>query len=102
MTKTIFKSSKGNVVCIDHLTNINPQRIDCTQYQDQINGLLDAITDKKHEKDPTFYEMHQTTSKYAKYHVHLRTGSPFIKIAQQRYKTEAIGVFVRQPFSMLA
>ena len=46
--------------------------------------------------------MHQTTSKYAKYHVHLHTGSAFVKIAQQRYKTEAIGVFVRQPFLMLA
>eukprot|EP00957_Ditylum_brightwellii_P067688 5137800-Ditylum_brightwellii.AAC.1 len=46
--------------------------------------------------------MHQTTSEYAKYHVHLRTGNVFVKIARQRYKTEAIGVFVRQPFSMLA
>ena len=55
MTKTIFKSSKDNVVCIGHLTNINPQRIDRTQYQDQINKLLDAIADKKHEKDLTFY-----------------------------------------------
>ena len=28
MTKTIFKSSKDNVVCIGHLMNINPQRIE--------------------------------------------------------------------------
>eukprot|EP00957_Ditylum_brightwellii_P130712 9971634-Ditylum_brightwellii.AAC.1 len=64
----IFKSSKDNVVCIGHLTNINLQRIDRTQYQDQINELLDAITDEKHKKDPTFYKMHQTTSKFARYH----------------------------------
>eukprot|EP00957_Ditylum_brightwellii_P138384 10547758-Ditylum_brightwellii.AAC.1 len=102
MTKTIFKSSKDNVVCIGYLTNINPQRIDFTQYQDQINELLDAIADRKHEKDLMFYEMHQTMSEYAKYHVHLRTGSAFVKIAQQRYRTEAIRGFVRQPFSMLA
>ena len=50
MTKTIFKSSKENVVCIGHLTNINPQRIDRTQYQDQINELLDAIADKNMRK----------------------------------------------------
>eukprot|EP00957_Ditylum_brightwellii_P005845 444687-Ditylum_brightwellii.AAC.1 len=46
--------------------------------------------------------MHQMTSKFTKYHVHLRTGNTFVKIAQQRYKTEAVGVLVRQPFSMLA
>eukprot|EP00957_Ditylum_brightwellii_P199693 15222898-Ditylum_brightwellii.AAC.1 len=90
------------MVCIGDLTNINPQRIDCTQYQDQINKLSDAIADKKHEKDLTFYEMHQTMSKFAKYHVHLCTGNAFVKIARQQYKTEAIGVSVRQPFSMLA
>jgi hypothetical protein len=102
MTKTIFKSSKDNMVCIGHLTNINPQRIDCTQYQDQINKLLDAIAEEKHEKDPTFYKMHQTTSEYANYHVHLCTGSAFVKVAIQRYTREAIRVFVRQPFLMLA
>eukprot|EP00957_Ditylum_brightwellii_P195369 14885368-Ditylum_brightwellii.AAC.1 len=90
MMKVIFKSSKDNVVCIGHLTTINHQRIDCTQYQDQINELLDAIADKKHEKDLTFYEMHHTTSKYAKHHIHLRTSSAFVKVAQQRYETEAI------------
>eukprot|EP00957_Ditylum_brightwellii_P031178 2362629-Ditylum_brightwellii.AAC.1 len=58
--------------------------------------------DEKHEKDPMFYKMHQTMSEYAKYHVHLHTGSAFVKITQQRYKTEVIGVFVRQLFSMLA
>eukprot|EP00957_Ditylum_brightwellii_P028843 2179342-Ditylum_brightwellii.AAC.1 len=76
--------------------------MDHTQYQDQINKLLDAIADEKHEKDLTFYEMHQTISKFARYHVHLCTGSAFVKIAQHRYETEAIGVFVRQLFSMLA
>ena len=81
MTKTIFKSSKDNVVSIGLLTNVNPQRIDCTQYQDQINKLLDAIADKKHKKDPTFYKMHQATSKFARYHAHLHTSSAFIKIA---------------------
>eukprot|EP00957_Ditylum_brightwellii_P167400 12744263-Ditylum_brightwellii.AAC.1 len=90
MTKTSIKSSKDNVVCIDHPTNINPQRIDGMQYQDQINKLLDAIADKKHDKDPTFYEMHHTTSEYAEYHVHLCTGTAFVKIARQKYKTEAI------------
>eukprot|EP00957_Ditylum_brightwellii_P095671 7289284-Ditylum_brightwellii.AAC.1 len=79
----MFKSSKENVVCIGRLTNINPHRIDRTQYQDQINKLLDAIAKKKHEKDPTFYEMHQTMSEFAKYHVHLCTGNAFVKIAQQ-------------------
>eukprot|EP00957_Ditylum_brightwellii_P102112 7783660-Ditylum_brightwellii.AAC.1 len=46
--------------------------------------------------------MHQMTSEFAKYHVHLCTGNAFVKIARQRYETEAIGVFVRQPFSILA
>eukprot|EP00957_Ditylum_brightwellii_P002495 190899-Ditylum_brightwellii.AAC.1 len=68
MTKTIFKSSKDNAVCIGHLTNINPQGNNRTQCQDQINKLLDAIADEKHEKDMMFYKMHQTTSEYAKYH----------------------------------
>eukprot|EP00957_Ditylum_brightwellii_P195611 14905050-Ditylum_brightwellii.AAC.1 len=90
MTKAIFESSKNNVVCIGHLLIINPLHIDCTQYQDQINELLDAIADKKHKKDLTFYKRHQTTSEYAKYHVHLCTDSTFVKIVQQRYKTEAI------------
>ena len=102
MMKTMFKSSKDNVVCIGHLMNINPQRINCTQYQDQINKLLDAIADKKHEKDLTFYKMHQTTSEYAKYHVHPYTGSAFVMVARQKYKTEAIGVLARQPLLMLA
>eukprot|EP00957_Ditylum_brightwellii_P010378 784692-Ditylum_brightwellii.AAC.1 len=44
------------------------QWLQLNKYQDQINELLDAIADKKHVKDPTFYEMHQTTSKFAKYH----------------------------------
>eukprot|EP00957_Ditylum_brightwellii_P119826 9142696-Ditylum_brightwellii.AAC.1 len=91
-TKTIFKSSKDDVVCIVHLTNINPQHIDRTQYQDQINKLLDEIADEKHNKDPTFHEMHHTTSEYAKYHVHLCTDTAFVKIARQKYETEAIGV----------
>eukprot|EP00957_Ditylum_brightwellii_P179055 13639595-Ditylum_brightwellii.AAC.1 len=65
--------------------------MDCTQYQDQINKLLDAIADKNHKKDPTFYKMHQTKSEFARYHVHLCPGSAFIKIARQRYETEAIG-----------
>eukprot|EP00957_Ditylum_brightwellii_P121328 9252603-Ditylum_brightwellii.AAC.1 len=62
MTKTIFKRSKDNVVSIGHLTNINPQRIDRTQYQDQIDKLLDVIANEKHKKDLTFYKMHQTMS----------------------------------------
>ena len=36
MTKMIFKSSRDNVVCIGHMTNINTQHIARTQYQDQI------------------------------------------------------------------
>eukprot|EP00957_Ditylum_brightwellii_P102654 7823518-Ditylum_brightwellii.AAC.1 len=91
MTKTIFKSFKDNVVCIGHLTNINPQRIDCMQYQDQINKLLAAVADDKHDKGPNFYQMHHMASKSAKYHVHLCTGTAFVKIARQKYETEAIG-----------
>ena len=46
--------------------------------------------------------MHHATSKYAKHHIQLCTGTVFVKIARQKYKTEAIRVFVRQPFLMLA
>eukprot|EP00957_Ditylum_brightwellii_P002092 160861-Ditylum_brightwellii.AAC.1 len=102
MTKTIFKSSKDNVICIGYLTNINPQQIDRSQYQDQINKLLDAVAEEKHEEDLKFYEIHQTTRKFMKYHIYLHTGKAYVKIAKQKYETEAIGVFVRQPFSLLA
>eukprot|EP00957_Ditylum_brightwellii_P172178 13107392-Ditylum_brightwellii.AAC.1 len=81
---------------------MNLQRIDHSQYQDQINELLDAIADKKFEQDPKFYKMHQATREFAKYHIHLCTGKVYVKVDKQQYETEAIGVFVRQPFSLLA
>eukprot|EP00957_Ditylum_brightwellii_P090648 6903800-Ditylum_brightwellii.AAC.1 len=74
-----------------HLTNINLQQIDCSQYQDQINKLLDAVAEEKHEHDPKFYEMHQTTSEFTKYHIHLYTDKAYMKVAKQKYETEAIG-----------
>eukprot|EP00957_Ditylum_brightwellii_P139901 10660956-Ditylum_brightwellii.AAC.1 len=46
--------------------------------------------------------MHQTTSKFAKYHVHLCAGTVFVKVARQKYEMEAIRVFVRQPCLLLA
>eukprot|EP00957_Ditylum_brightwellii_P121317 9251746-Ditylum_brightwellii.AAC.1 len=46
--------------------------------------------------------MHHTTSEYAKYYVHLCTSTAFVKITRQKYKTEAIRVFLRQPFLLLA
>eukprot|EP00957_Ditylum_brightwellii_P089492 6814689-Ditylum_brightwellii.AAC.1 len=101
VTKTIFKSSKDNVVYIGYPTNINPQQIDWSQYQDQINKLIDAVADEKHENNPKLYEMNQTTSKVAKNHVHLYTDTAFVKVAKQKYETEAIRVFVRQPFFLL-
>eukprot|EP00957_Ditylum_brightwellii_P012211 922698-Ditylum_brightwellii.AAC.1 len=46
--------------------------------------------------------MHQTTREFAKYHIHLHTDKAYAKVDKQRYEMEAIGVFVRQPFLLLA
>eukprot|EP00957_Ditylum_brightwellii_P173514 13210640-Ditylum_brightwellii.AAC.1 len=46
--------------------------------------------------------MHQMTREFAKYHIHLRTGKAYVKVVKQQYKTEAIGVLVRQPFLLIA
>eukprot|EP00957_Ditylum_brightwellii_P040836 3090976-Ditylum_brightwellii.AAC.1 len=46
--------------------------------------------------------MHQTTRDFAKYHIHLHTGKAYVKVNKQQYETETIGVFVRQPFLLLA
>eukprot|EP00957_Ditylum_brightwellii_P105686 8059318-Ditylum_brightwellii.AAC.1 len=70
-------------------------------YQDQINKLLDAVAEENHEQDPKICEMHQTTSEFAKYHIHLQMGKVYMKVEKQKYKTKAIRVFVRQPFSLI-
>eukprot|EP00957_Ditylum_brightwellii_P097871 7453927-Ditylum_brightwellii.AAC.1 len=47
MNKTIFKSSKDTTVCIRHITNINPFQINCTQYQESINLLMEGSAQEK-------------------------------------------------------
>eukprot|EP00957_Ditylum_brightwellii_P014216 1071022-Ditylum_brightwellii.AAC.1 len=77
-------------------------RINRAQYQDQINDLLDVVADKKFNQDPKFYKKHNTMKEFAKYQIHLCTGKTFVKIDKKQYKTDAIGVYARQPFSLLS
>eukprot|EP00957_Ditylum_brightwellii_P099016 7542777-Ditylum_brightwellii.AAC.2 len=42
MNKAIFKSSKDTTVCIGHIMNINPFWINCTQYQESVNLLIEG------------------------------------------------------------
>eukprot|EP00957_Ditylum_brightwellii_P055186 4183441-Ditylum_brightwellii.AAC.1 len=87
----IFKSSKDNTVCIGHLTHLNPICIDCAQYQDDINELMEALTDKKEQKDANFYRKHNTTKEFTKFQIHLRSGKAYVKENNQQYETNVIG-----------
>eukprot|EP00957_Ditylum_brightwellii_P079805 6069339-Ditylum_brightwellii.AAC.1 len=102
MTKTTFKSSKDNAVCIGHLTHLNPIRIDCAQYQDDINELMEALADEKEQKNSKFYGKHNTTKEFAKFQIHLRTGKAYVKENNQRYETNMIGVYDHQQFATLS
>eukprot|EP00957_Ditylum_brightwellii_P018904 1421563-Ditylum_brightwellii.AAC.1 len=102
MTKTIFKSSKDNAVCIGHCTHLNLISIDRARYQDDINKFMGALADKKEQKDSKFYRKHNTTKKFAKFRIHLRTGKAYVKENNQQYETDAIGVYVCQQFATLS
>eukprot|EP00957_Ditylum_brightwellii_P009049 683800-Ditylum_brightwellii.AAC.1 len=102
MTKTIFKSLKDNAVCISHLTHLNPICIDCAQYQDDINELMEVLADEKEQKDEKIYGKHNTTKEFAKFQIHLRTGKAYAKENNQRYETDAIGVYGCQQFATLS
>eukprot|EP00957_Ditylum_brightwellii_P058492 4435834-Ditylum_brightwellii.AAC.1 len=102
MTKTIFKSSKDNAVCIGHLTHLNPICINCAQYQDDIYKLMEALSDEKDQKDAKFYGKHNTTKEFAKLQIHLRIGKAYVKENNQRYETDAIGIYVCQQFATLS
>eukprot|EP00957_Ditylum_brightwellii_P192442 14651360-Ditylum_brightwellii.AAC.1 len=102
MTKMIFKSSKDNTICIGHLTHLNPICIDRAQYQDDISILMEALADEKEQKDVKFYRKYNTTKEFAKFQIHLRTGKAYVKENNQRYETDAIGIYVCRQFATLS
>eukprot|EP00957_Ditylum_brightwellii_P074078 5628886-Ditylum_brightwellii.AAC.1 len=56
INKTIFKSSKDMAVCIGHITNMNPFQIDCTQYQESINLLMERSAQEKVAANKKYFE----------------------------------------------
>eukprot|EP00957_Ditylum_brightwellii_P028583 2159937-Ditylum_brightwellii.AAC.1 len=102
MMKMIFKSSKDNAVCTGHLTHLNLICIDCAQYQDDINELMEALAYKKEQKDAKFYKKHNTIKEFAKFQIHLRTGKAYVKENNHCYETDAIGIYVCQQFATLS
>eukprot|EP00957_Ditylum_brightwellii_P175160 13335487-Ditylum_brightwellii.AAC.1 len=63
---------------------------------------MEVLADEKEQKDAKLYGKHNTTKEFAKFQTHLRTGKAYVKENNQRYKTEMIGIYVRQQFAMLS
>eukprot|EP00957_Ditylum_brightwellii_P160266 12201132-Ditylum_brightwellii.AAC.1 len=63
---------------------------------------MEALADKKELKDDKFYGKHNTTKEFAKFQIHLRTGKVYVKENNQRYETDAIGVYICQQFATLS
>eukprot|EP00957_Ditylum_brightwellii_P100700 7673901-Ditylum_brightwellii.AAC.1 len=63
---------------------------------------MEALADKKEQKDSKFYRKHNTTKEFAKDQIHLRTGKTYVKENNQQYETNAIGVYVCQQFATLS
>eukprot|EP00957_Ditylum_brightwellii_P164506 12524473-Ditylum_brightwellii.AAC.1 len=70
----IFKSSKDTTVCIRHITNINPFRIDCTHYQESINLLMEGFAQEKVAANKNYFEWFNTIADFAKYDIQLQLG----------------------------
>eukprot|EP00957_Ditylum_brightwellii_P165552 12603492-Ditylum_brightwellii.AAC.1 len=76
MKKMIFKSSKDTTVCIGHIMNINPFRIDCTQYQESINLLMEGSAQEKVVANKKYFEWFDMTADFAKYYIQRWLGKP--------------------------
>eukprot|EP00957_Ditylum_brightwellii_P088542 6744111-Ditylum_brightwellii.AAC.1 len=63
---------------------------------------MEALADEKEQKDAKFYRIHNTAIEFAKFQIHLRTGKVYVKENNQRYETNAIGVYVCQQFATLS
>eukprot|EP00957_Ditylum_brightwellii_P048332 3668086-Ditylum_brightwellii.AAC.1 len=102
MAKMIFKSSKDAIVQISHLTNLNPFQTDCIQYQEMINGLIEAVAINYVKKDPKFFELYNTTKDHVKFDIQLRPGHPAVRQNNKKIETDAFAVYVRHQFSNLS
>eukprot|EP00957_Ditylum_brightwellii_P017161 1293869-Ditylum_brightwellii.AAC.1 len=63
---------------------------------------MEALADKKEQKDAKFYGKHNTIKEFAKFQIHLRTGKAYVKENNQQYETDAIGVYACQQFATLS
>eukprot|EP00957_Ditylum_brightwellii_P108523 8277451-Ditylum_brightwellii.AAC.1 len=63
---------------------------------------MEALSDEKEQKDLKFYRKYNTTKEFAKFQIHLRTRKAYVKENNQRYVTNAIGVYFCQQFAMLS
>eukprot|EP00957_Ditylum_brightwellii_P172516 13134225-Ditylum_brightwellii.AAC.1 len=63
---------------------------------------MEALADKKEQKDSKLYRKHNTTKEFTKFQIHLQTGKAYVKENNQWYETNAIGVYVRQQFATLS
>ena len=75
-SKTIFRSTKESIQCIDNLTNMNPTKVDSVAYQEIINQLLVGVAKEKEEENNLFYEGYKTSAELAKIDVQIRISNP--------------------------
>eukprot|EP00957_Ditylum_brightwellii_P204739 15340646-Ditylum_brightwellii.AAC.1 len=68
----IFKSLKDTMVCIGHLTNINPFQISRMQYQEHINLLMEVTVQEKVGKDAIYCKLFNMTVEHAKFDIQLQ------------------------------
>eukprot|EP00957_Ditylum_brightwellii_P186251 14179014-Ditylum_brightwellii.AAC.1 len=74
MSKTVFKNSKDTTVCIGHIRHINPFWIDCTQYQESINLLMEGSVQEKAAANKKNFEQFNMMTDFAKYIIQLCVG----------------------------
>eukprot|EP00957_Ditylum_brightwellii_P034997 2652799-Ditylum_brightwellii.AAC.1 len=69
MNKTIFKSSKDTTVCIGHITNVNLFWVNCTQYQESINLLMEGSAQEKVAANKKYFDWFNTMTDFEKYDI---------------------------------
>eukprot|EP00957_Ditylum_brightwellii_P210883 15365516-Ditylum_brightwellii.AAC.2 len=98
----VFKSSKDTTVCIGHITNINLFQIDCIQYQESINLLMEGSAQEKMATNKKHFELFNTTAEFAKYDIQLWLGKPNVWYKGKKIETDTLRVYARLKYSNLA
>eukprot|EP00957_Ditylum_brightwellii_P007756 586869-Ditylum_brightwellii.AAC.1 len=89
----VFKSSKDTMVCIGHLADINLFQIDCMQYQEHINLLMEGAAQEKVANDKKYFELFNMTEEHAKYDIQLHLGKPSMRFQGKKIKTDALSLY---------